>query len=152
MIFRVSRQFRILPCFAICWCTLLLPGFCQTSGEKAIESLKHLPVSKLDSSLPDVSFLAWFGRMAGQNANIRWEENDCGEQKVGAPSDKEDAPICVAAYADRADGRKVSVLVRVGTNKKGVNSAPAVFEASLEADGKTQKAKRLHNLEDMLKK
>ncbi len=151
-IVRVSRQIGVLPYCAILWWALVLPCFCQNADEKVLETVKHIPVSRLDSSLPDVSFLAWFGRMAGQNANIRWEQNDCGEQSGAQSSDKEDAPICVAAIADRADGRKVSVAIHVGTNKKGISGTPSVFEAYLEADGKIQKAKRLHNLEDLLKK
>ncbi len=128
-------------------------GFQQPAEDRAIEHVKHMPVSKLDSALPDVMFAAWFERIVGKDAKVRWEMNDCGEQTADPKIDRQnDAPVCVGAYADMPDGRKVVVLLNVGTVRKGAGDAARVFDAYLEVGGKQQQAKRLHNLEDSLKR
>ncbi len=128
-------------------------GFQQPAEDKAIEHVKHMPVSKLDSSLPDVMFAAWFERIAGKDAKVRWEMNDCGEQTGDPKIDRQnDMPMCVGAYADMPDGRKMAVLLSVGSVKKGIGDTARIFDAYLEVGGKQQRAKRLHNLEDSLKR
>ena len=129
-------------------------GLPQTLADQAIETVKHLSVSRLDSSLPEVKFEAWFARVVGRESKIAWELNDCGEQTGDPKSDAlRDIPMCVGVSADLPDGRKAGVLVHVGTSRKGISGAPTVFDAYyVEVSGKHQQTKRLHNLEDSLRK
>lgn len=128
-------------------------GFTQEKANEAVESVKHLAVSHLDASLPPVKFEAWFGMVVGRQAKIQWELNDCGEQTGDPKTDGlRDMPMCVGVNADLPDGRKVGVLIHVGTNQKGLSGSPSVFDAYVEASGKRRPTKHLHDLENFVKK
>ena len=125
----------------------------QTLADQAVETVKHLSASRLDSSLPEVKFEAYFERIVGRQAKIQWELNDCGEQTGDPKSDAlRDMPMCVGVNADLPDGRKAGVLIHVGTSQKGLSGSPTLFDAYIEASGKRRQAKHLHDLEDFLKK
>ncbi len=131
----------------------VLYGFSQIPPDTAIETVKRLSVARLDPSLPPVKFEAWLGRVIGRQTEIRWDMNDCGEQSGDPNAGKlRDVPLCVAANADLPDGRKVSVLIHVGSNQKGLSNLPTVFNAFVETAGKRRETKHLHDLEGFLKK
>jgi hypothetical protein len=92
----------------------------------AIRRVKTLPVSSLDRDLPKVT-LEFFLKYEGEGAPIKWEVNDCGEQTQGAAvAHGRDAAMCVGAYIGLKDGRTATVLVSVGTFKKGPVDVPTI--------------------------
>ncbi len=93
----------------------------------AIQRVKTLPVSSLDRDLPKVT-LEFFLRYEGEGAPIKWEVNDCGEQTQGAAvAHGRDSAMCVEAYIGLKDGRTATVLVSVGTFKKGPVAVPTIY-------------------------
>src|ERR1700730_8140719 len=64
---------------------------------KMIAYVKRITASELDSKLTAEPFGRWLTRIAGPDAAIAWEVNDCGEQ-TGSPADRlRDIPVCVQA-------------------------------------------------------
>jgi len=63
-------------------------------------------------------------------AQIAWESNDCGEQDGFTA--RADIPLCGEASATLADGRKLTVMIGVGTSRKGVQGAPGVWFLSVQ--------------------
>lgn len=96
-----------------------------TRDAKAIAKIKNLQVFRLDRRLPAKSFSQWFGKVIGKSQKIEWEVNDCGEQD-GSGRQK-DFPICVQARAYTVDLIEVSVLVTVGTHRRGIVGKPSVW-------------------------
>lgn len=92
---------------------------------KAINKVKRLSVSELDKKLTETPFEEWFSKVVGQKVSKSWEVNDCGEQT--GDGEGRDFPICVDVSAVENDSFSVSVLVAVGTHKKGVVGKPEVF-------------------------
>src|SRR5258708_5987816 len=92
----------------------------STNGNEdaAILRAKNVLVSSLDRSLPKVS-LDFFLKYEAGGSPIHWEVNHCGEQPWSPATDHgSDPPMC--AEADFAkDQTDVSVLVSVGTFKRG---------------------------------
>jgi hypothetical protein len=92
-----------------------------------IQRVKTLPISSLGRSLPKVT-LEFSLMYEGGGAPIRWEVNDCGEQTRDTGSDHErNASMCVEADIDLKDGRAATVLVSVGTFKRGPVDVPTVY-------------------------
>ena len=79
---------------------------------------KRIDVSTLDPQLPKQSLATWFRNVVGPRVELTWETNDCGEQTGGVADAGRDIPICVEVDATLADGRKVAVMIAVGTVKK----------------------------------
>lgn len=97
--------------------------------QRVIAAAKQVDVRKLDPQLPRMRFDAWLQKQVG-SAPIAWESNDCGEQDgftAGA-----DIPLCGQASATLADGRKLTVMITVGTSRKGVQGAPGVWFMSVQ--------------------
>jgi hypothetical protein len=63
-------------------------------------------------------------------ARIGWESNDCGEQDGFTA--RADIPLCGEASATLPDGRKLTVMIGVGTLRKGVQGAPGVWFLSVQ--------------------
>jgi hypothetical protein len=134
------------------WLVLLIGCSCaqsiaQDAREKeTIQRTKRLLVSSVDRSLPKVS-LEYFLKYESAGADIHWEVNDCGEQSGNAEVDiSRDFPMCVEADFD-SNHRSVSVMIAVGTSKKGVSGRPALFSATItDPDGKTKSLRQLGDL------
>lgn len=129
-------------------CLLLLAGgaCAQSTAQDArekdrIERTKRLLVSSLDRSLPKIS-LEYFLKYESEGAAIHWEVNDCGEQTGDPETDKErDFPICVEADFDK-DHQAVTLMIAVGTFKKGVSGVPGIFSATITGPGGSTKSIR----------
>lgn len=138
--------------FIVC---LLLPllleaqtGSARKKEQAAIQRVKNLPVSKLDSNLPNVS-LEYFLKYESENAPIKWEVNDCGEQSGDPAIDRErDVPMCVEADVDLKHGA-LTILIAVGTAKKGISGASTLFDASITYP--TGVMRTIHRLGDLLR-
>ena len=118
-----------------------------TKQEKAaIQRAKNQLVSSFDRTLPKVT-LEFFLKYESGGAPITWEVNDCGEQTGNPATDQgRDFPMCVEADFDK-DHAAVSVMVAVGTFKKGPSGVPALFNISItEQDGKSRPVRHLGDL------
>ena len=91
---------------------------------RVIAAAKQAYVDRLDVQLPHVRFDAWLQKQIGSD-QIAWESNDCGEQD--GFTGRTDIPLCAQASATLSDGRKVTVMIGVGTSRKGVQGAPGVW-------------------------
>jgi len=96
---------------------------------RVIAAAKQVYVDRLDVSLPHVRFDAWLHKQIG-SAVIAWESNDCGEQD--GFTGRADIPLCGQASATLADGRRLTVMIGVGTLRKGVQGAPGVWFLGLD--------------------
>jgi len=115
--------------------TFLLLTFClwaqgpsATEMEDAvIQRVKALPVSSLDRNLPKVT-LEFFLTYEGGGAPIKWQVNECSEQPGDTVVDhKHDTAMCVVAEFKLKDERAATVLVSVGTFKRGPVDVPTVY-------------------------
>ena len=97
--------------------------------QRAIAAAKRVDVSRLDVKLPRMRFDAWLQKQIG-SARITWESNDCGEQD--GFTQRADIPVCGEASATLPDGRKLTVMIGVGTLKKGIQGAPGVWFLAVE--------------------
>jgi len=127
-----------MPRMILCFSFLLLTSFAWAQGpslgkteQAALQRAKSALVSSLDSSLPKVS-LEFFLNYESGGANIRWEVNDCGEETGSPATDRgSDSPMCVEADFAK-DQTGVTVLVSVGTFKKGPTGTPALFHVTVQ--------------------
>lgn len=108
----------------------------KTDGA-AIERAQNVVVSTFDSSLPKVS-LKYFLESEAEGAKVAWEMNDCGEQTGDRTVDRvRDLPTCVEASFTLKDNRTVSVVVGVGSVKKGISGEPKLFSATITDENGT---------------
>ena len=92
-----------------------------------ISRIRNLDASKLERGLPKLHFATWLKNIVGRKATLRWELNDCGEQTGSAQDAGRDIPTCLGVEATLADGRRVIILVAVGTIRKGITGKPGVW-------------------------
>lgn len=122
----------------------------ESLEDKAIVLVKNINAIELDSKLPKEPFDIWFTKIVGPNVQIRWETNDCGEQ-TGTPVDiGRDFPLCVEVGAVLLDGRRVGIMIAVGTFKKGIEGKPELFWAFIEHKGHFFTVRPLHKLQKAL--
>ena len=108
----------------ICFGVLCFAQATRALEQRVIAAAKQVYVDKLDVQLPHMRFEAWLQKQIG-SAQIAWESNDCGEQDGFTA--RTDIPLCGQASATLADGRKLTVMIGVGTSRKGVQGAPGVW-------------------------
>lgn len=119
----------------------------RTLERRAIEAAKHVSAKSLDSVLPSQSFEKWLQSLIGPETRVAWESNDCGEQTGDPATTPSDPPVCAQASATLPDGRTVTVMIAVGTYKKGIRGKPQVFFIGLERkDGGSVPVHTLHEL------
>ena len=113
----------------------------------AIQRAKTLLISSLDRNLPKVT-LEFFLKYEGEGAPIKWEVNDCGERtRHKAVDQARDSAICVQADIALKDGRAATVLVSVGTIKRGSVDIPTVSGVRVtDAVGTIRRLDRLSDL------
>lgn len=116
----------------ICFAVLAWVAFaviCQAQSPRrdraAIAKVKRLSVSKLDRKLSPKPLSQWIQGVVGRSRRIAWEVNDCGEQD--GSGDQKDFPICVGADTKLRDGTEVSILVVVGSYRRGVVGKPQIW-------------------------
>jgi len=125
----------------------------QSRDDKAaIEHARGVSAARLEAGLADVPFADWLQKRLGPAARVDWEVNDCGEQS-GDPSDRNrDFPICVQASGMKSAALKATVLIGVGTFKRGIAGAPEVRMIYLERKGKGSDLDALKSLMGELEK
>ncbi|MCX6121702.1 MAG: hypothetical protein NTX44_08795 [Ignavibacteriales bacterium] len=132
---------------------LFLTGYAQAqiSEAHAIEYVKRISPSELDSTLPEGKLSDWLTKIFGKDATVEWELNDCGEQTGNPYVDKQrDLPICVEIYAKLAERRKLWITILVGTDQQGIIDSPAIYSLYLESDGQIRSFTRLSQVANAL--
>ena len=123
----------------------------QLSLEKqAVADTRQILASELDNALPEIPFANWYEQVVGQKNGVIWQLSECGEQIEAAPNGATDARACVEANTLLPDGRKVIVMISVGTFKKGITGQPAFHFGVIEKDGDLRPLRRLGNLQNLL--
>ena len=103
------------------------PLHAQISEDEAVQYIQEIPVSRLESGLPNQPFGEWVASISGPETKLYWEINDCGEPS-GDPAvdDDRDLPVCVSVDGELADGRNIVVSILVGTWEQGLVGKPTV--------------------------
>lgn len=118
--------------------------------KQALSFVQRLPASQLDSQLSGASFGDWLKQTVGPQAGVLWQLADCADA-AGPQSLTGDSSACVEAIAALADGRKVNVLIQVGTFKKGLSDKPNFLAAAIEQDDELYPVRQLHALPNLLR-
>lgn len=113
----------------------------------AIAAGKSADVHQLDSKLAAEKFESWFQRQAG-DTTIAWESNHCGEASPPTGDSDHDMPICAKAALTFADGATATVVIGVGSEKKGIHPPYQVWMEV--AEGRPGRTLELHDLPDIL--
>ena len=133
-------------------CVLMAGAQQVDSFEKqALSLVRAMPASALDAELPSSSFASWFEEVTGPKAGVIWQLTECGEQIVAPDNTGQDLPACAEVNANLPDGRKVFVMISVGTFKKGLTGKPVLFRAVIERNEHFYQANRLSDLPEMLR-
>jgi protein TonB len=110
-----------------------------------------MPASALDAELPSRSFASWFEQVTGPKSGVVWQLTECGEPIVATDKTGQDLLACAEVNANLPDGRKVFVVIIVGTFKKGLTGKPELFRAIIERNEQFYQASRLSDLPEMLR-
>src|SRR5215510_12085502 len=98
---------------------LLSNQLTQLSVEKrAVADTQRTLASELDAELPKLSFADWFEKVVGPRTGTIWQLSECGKQIETAPNGSGDEQACVEVNKILPDGRKVIIMIAVGTFKK----------------------------------
>jgi hypothetical protein len=117
-----------------------------TLERRVIAIVQKLSAKALDPELPDQPFAEWFQSVVGKDAKVEWESNDCGEQTGDPKTTPADFPICGQASAKLPGARVVTVMVAVGSYKKGIVGAPGVFFVGIDVENTFEPVEKLHDL------
>src|SRR5262245_24522822 len=118
--------------------------------KRALADTKRLLASALDTELPRLSFANWFEKVVGPGAGVIWQLSGCGEPEEFLPDATGDMRACVEANAMLLDGRRVILMVAVGTFKKGIAGAPTFYFGVIEQGGELRLVRRLRDLPGQL--
>jgi len=117
----------------------------QSTDQLAIERARTTIVYTFDKGLPKVS-LEDFLKQSTNNALLTWEVNDCGEQSGDPEDGQPDIPICAQVTLKATNGRAATVMVAVGTARKGVSGKPELFDVFITDLDDSTYAIQLRNL------
>jgi TonB family protein len=123
----------------------------QLSLEKqAVAGTQRILASELDAELPSLPFTDWFGRVVGPGTGMIWQLSECGDRLEASPEATGDARACVEVNTILSDGRKVILMIAVGTFKKGMIGSPAFHFGVVERKGNLYPIRRLRDLQQLL--
>lgn len=123
----------------------------QTSLEKsAVGGTQRALASDLDTGLPRLPFSEWFEKVTGPDAGVIWQLSECGEKVEAMADGTKDPQACVEANSILADGRRVIVMIAVGTFKKGLTGPPTFHFGVIEEKGELRRIPRLRDLKNLL--
>jgi TonB family protein len=106
-----------------------------------------MSASNLDAALPNRPFASWFNEVIGPKAGVVWQLTECGEQIEAG----KDLPACAEVNASLPDGRKVFVVISVGTFKRGLTEKLSLFRAVIEQNERFYQVRRLSDLPERLR-
>jgi protein TonB len=110
-----------------------------------------MAASDLDAELPSRPFANWFNQLIGAKAGVVWQLTECGERILSPSGAGPDLPACAEVNANLQDGRKVFVVISVGTFRKGMVGKPAFYSAVVERDERLYQIRRLRDLAETLR-
>jgi hypothetical protein len=117
--------------------------YSKEAENAAIKRVKKVDVSSLESGLPKVT-LEFFLKYESEGAPIGWRGSDCELLKGKPFVDRE--LLCVEADIDLKGDRSATIVVSVGTFKKGSVGVPRLCGVTVtDANGRTH-AVRLSDL------
>jgi TonB family protein len=119
--------------------------------KRAISSAQEISASDLDATLPDRPFAGWFSEVIGPKAGVVWQLTECGERIAASGGAGHDLPACAEVNASLPGGRKVFVVISVGTFKKGLAGKPSFFRAVIEHNERFYQIRRLSELPQRLR-
>src|SRR5262245_2448349 len=119
--------------------------------KQALSLVQAMPASALDAELPGRPFASWFEQVIGPKAGVIWQLTECGEQIIAPDKTVQDLPACAEVNANLPDGRKVIVVISVGTFKKGPTGKPTLFRALIEQNEQFYQVRLLSDLPKMLR-
>ena len=122
----------------------------QSLEKQAVSDTQRTLASDLDAELPRLPFTDWFGKVVGPGAGVIWQLSECGERIDAASNGDWDTQACVEVNTILSDGRKVIVMITVGTFKKGVTGPPAFRFGVIEQNGVLRPIQRLRDLQKLL--
>ena len=122
----------------------------QSLEKQAVSDTQRSLASDLDAELPKLPFTDWFGKVVGPGAGVVWQLGECGERIDAAPNGDGDTQACVEVNTILPDGRKVIVMISVGTFKRGRTGPPAFRFGVIELKGKLYPILRLRDLQQLL--
>jgi protein TonB len=126
-------------------------GQIKSFEKQAISSAQEMSASDLDWALPDRPFAGWFSEVIGPKAGVVWQLTECGERIAASGGAGQDLPACAEVNASLPDGRKVFVVISVGTFKKGLAGKPSFFRAVIEKNERLYQVRRLSELPKRLR-
>ncbi len=138
---------------SLCFLLLAVGLWGQSSSDSqkvAIHRVKNLLVSSFDPLLPKVT-LEFFLKSESEGAPIIWEFTDCGERTANSKVDiTQDSLECVAADTEFQDHfkdlRRVTVIVSMGTFKRGAFGVPTLLSVTVTGHGGVRSIRRLSDL------
>ncbi len=139
--------------FAVIW-QLLLSSQIQRpllSEKQAVVGAQQRLASELDADLPKLPFADWFRQVVGTRAGVTWQLNECGEQPSILVTQGRALPACAEVNAILPDGRKVVVMIEVGTFTKGITGNPSFCYAAIEQEGELYPVRWLRDLPEGLR-
>src|SRR5215470_9842920 len=122
----------------------------QSLEKQAVSDTQRTLASDLDAELPKLPFTDWLGKVVGPGAGVVWQLSECGERIDAAPNGGGDTQACVEVNSILSDGRKVIVMIAVGTFKKGLTGSPAFRFGVIEQKGELRPIRRLSDLQKLL--
>src|SRR5262245_18236091 len=122
----------------------------QSLEKQAVSDTQRTLASDLDAELPRLPFTDWFGKVIGPGAGVVWQLSECGEQVDATANGDGDTQACVEVNSILSDGRKVVVMIAVGTFKKGVTCPRAFRFGVIGQNGVLRSIRRLRDLQKLL--
>jgi TonB family protein len=119
--------------------------------KQAISSAQEISASDLDAMLPDRPFAGWLSEVIGPKAGVVWQLTECGERIAASGGAGQDLPACAEVNASLPGGRKLFVVISVGTFKKGLAGKPSFFRAVIEYNERFYQVRRLSELPQRLR-
>ncbi len=126
-------------------------GQIKSFEKRAISLAQEMSASDLDAALPDRPFAGWFSEVIGPKAGVVWQLTECGERIAAWGEEGQDLPACAEVNASLPGGRKVFVVISVGTFKKGLAGKLSFFRAVIEQNERLYQVRRLSELPQRLR-
>ena len=106
----------------------------EPDNSEWINRMKSLNAHTLYSTLPEMTYEKWFSHFVGDNREVSWDVNDCGEQDGSGNQD--DFPVCVEASSELENNKKLFISTVLGTHKKGIIGSPRIWMIYVKENGK----------------
>jgi len=118
--------------------------------KRALADAQRVPAQELDPELPNLPFANWLKQVVGSEAGMVWQLSECGETAGASSNPAADIRACVEVNTILSDGRKVIVMIAVGTFKKGLTGPPAFGFGVIDQNGELRSIQRLRDLQNLL--